>query len=182
MTENQISFSDLPSANWRKRFLSMLYESVLLFGLIFLAGYIFDTLTQSKHALLLRHIRMLWIFFVLGCYFVWCWRRGGQTLPMKTWHIRLVSESSNGFSLQRVWLRYVFGWLWVLPSFFLTWVTTRFFILSLAWFFLWLMLNIAFFLWLIKHSCVGQLWFDRWLGFRVVYVSPSVIDHSKSGL
>jgi uncharacterized RDD family membrane protein YckC len=27
---------------------------------------------------------------VFAAYFLWCWLRGGQTLAMKAWHIRLV--------------------------------------------------------------------------------------------
>jgi hypothetical protein len=32
-----------------RRFASMMYEGVLLFAVVFLADYLFDTLTQSKH-------------------------------------------------------------------------------------------------------------------------------------
>ena len=34
----------------------MMYEAVLLFGVVFLAGYLLDTLTQSKNALELRAV------------------------------------------------------------------------------------------------------------------------------
>jgi uncharacterized RDD family membrane protein YckC len=72
-----------------RRFASMMYEGVLLFAVTFLAGYLFDTLTQSRHALVLRGTRQIWLFFAIGVYFLICWRRNGQTLPMKAWHIRL---------------------------------------------------------------------------------------------
>jgi uncharacterized RDD family membrane protein YckC len=85
----------------------MLYESMLLFGVLFIAGYFFDTLTQSRHALYLREARQWWFFAVLGLYFVWFWRHGGQTLAMKTWHIRLVKENGERVGLTQALLRYV---------------------------------------------------------------------------
>jgi hypothetical protein len=36
--------------NRLRRFACMMYEAVLLFGVVFLAGYLLDTLTQSKNA------------------------------------------------------------------------------------------------------------------------------------
>src|SRR3546814_9891763 len=44
--------SSTPSL-WR-RFASMMYEGILLFGVIFLASYLFDTLTQSRSGMTLR--------------------------------------------------------------------------------------------------------------------------------
>jgi len=93
-----------------RRFACMMYEAVLLFGVVFLAGYLFDTLTQSKHALMLRHARQLWLFIVIGIYFVLCWRRNGQTLPMKTWNIRLLDRDGRPPSVPRLVLRSLLSW------------------------------------------------------------------------
>lgn len=49
--------------NRLRRFACMMYEGVLLFGVVFLAGYAFDTLTQSRDAMMLRHIRQLVLFW-----------------------------------------------------------------------------------------------------------------------
>ena len=48
----------------------MVYEGVLLFAVVFLADYLFDTLTQSKHGLMLRSTRQAWLFLVIGGYFL----------------------------------------------------------------------------------------------------------------
>ncbi|HUG57394.1 MAG TPA: RDD family protein, partial [Candidimonas sp.] len=45
-----------------RRFACMMYEAVLLFGVVFLASYLFDTLTQSRDALMLRHGRQAIVF------------------------------------------------------------------------------------------------------------------------
>ena len=88
--------------NRLRRFACMMYEAVLLFGVVFLAGYLMDTLTQSKNALELRAARQAWLFVAIGAYFVLCWRRRGQTLPMKTWNIRLVDRDGNPPSTARL--------------------------------------------------------------------------------
>lgn len=91
----------------------MLYEAVLLFGVVFLAGYLFDTLTQSRDPIPLRTLRQGWLFIAIGAYFIACWRTSGQTLPMKTWHIRVVDRHGASPSLARLLWRYVL--LWPLP-------------------------------------------------------------------
>jgi uncharacterized RDD family membrane protein YckC len=88
----------------------MMYEGVLLFGVIFLAGYLFDTLTQSRNAMMLRHERQAFLFVFIGIYFLLCWKGRGQTLPMKTWNIRLVDSQGQppGFGL--LLSRYLLMW------------------------------------------------------------------------
>ena len=105
-----------PVPRLRRRLLSMTYEAMLLFAVVFIAGYLFDTLTQSRNALTLRHARQGWLFAVLGVYFVWFWRHGGQTLAMKTWDVRLVGPHGAPPSLLRAVGRYLLLWLFVLPT------------------------------------------------------------------
>lgn len=106
-----LSALDTPS-RWR-RLACMLYEGILLFGVVFLAGYLFDTLTQSRSGLILRHARQAFLFAVIGLYFVLCWRRRGQTLPMKTWDIRLIDHNGRSPSTPCLLLRYLL--LWPIP-------------------------------------------------------------------
>lgn len=99
-------------SRWR-RFACMMYEGVLLFGVIFVAGYLFDTLTQSNNALKLRHSRQLILFLIIGIYFLISWYKGGQTLPMRTWNIRLTDKNGTSLRVSRMLLRYIL--LWPLP-------------------------------------------------------------------
>jgi len=93
-----------------RRFACMMYEAVLLFGVVFLAGYLFDTLTQSRNALMWRSTRQLALFLAIGLYFVLSWRRRGQTLPMKTWNMRLVDAQGRTPGLGRLLARYLLIW------------------------------------------------------------------------
>jgi uncharacterized RDD family membrane protein YckC len=117
-----LSGSPVPIAPARsRRFASMMYEGVLLFGVVFIAGYAFDTLTQSRHALTLRHARQFWLFLIIGLYFIACWGRSGQTLPMKAWHIRLVDSLGNKPTLRQLITRYVMMWLLPLAGAAIVW-------------------------------------------------------------
>lgn len=64
--------------------LPSLYEGLLMFGVVFIAGYLFGTLSQTRHALDNRHALQGFLFVVFGIYFTWFWAKG-QTLAMKTW-------------------------------------------------------------------------------------------------
>ena len=75
-----------------RRLASFLYEGVLLFGVVMIAGYLYSSLTQQRHALQGTLGLQLFLFVVLGIYFVWFWSHGGQTVAMKTWHIRVVDR------------------------------------------------------------------------------------------
>jgi len=100
----------------------MAYEAMLLFGVLFIAGWLFSTLTQQRHGLYLRGAMEIWLFAVLAIYFAWFWSHGGQTLAMKTWRIRV--ERADGAPL-RFWhavLRYTLAWMWFIPGLLLAWL------------------------------------------------------------
>ena len=98
----------------RRRMAAWLYEGMLMFGVVFISGYLFGTLSQTRHALDNRHPLQAFLFVVFGIYFTWFWARG-QTLAMKTWHIQLVDRYGHAVSQQRAFLRYLLSWLWFLP-------------------------------------------------------------------
>lgn len=104
---------EMRTASRAKRFAAMMYEGVLLFGVVFTADYLFDTLTQSKHALMFRPGRQIWLFIAIGAYFLLCWYRAGQTLPMRAWHIKLVSANGQRASFRQLLTRYFL--LWPIP-------------------------------------------------------------------
>lgn len=90
----------------------MLYESLLLVAVLFLAGFLFIGLTQGNTAPLVRWAFQIYLLGVVAAYFIWFWLRGGQTLAMKTWHLRLVSENGTPLTKRRAILRFLLA----LPS------------------------------------------------------------------
>ncbi|MBS0506874.1 MAG: RDD family protein [Proteobacteria bacterium] len=97
-----------------RRMACWLYEGMLMFGVVFIAGYLFGTLTQTRNAMDNRHGLQAFLFIVFGIYFVWFWSRG-HTLAMKTWHIRVVDRQGRLISQKRALLRYLLSWIWFVP-------------------------------------------------------------------
>jgi uncharacterized RDD family membrane protein YckC len=106
--------TDLVAPPLMRRLACGIYEGVLLFGVVFIFGYLFSALSQTRNALDNRHALMAFLFVVLGIYFAWFWTQG-QTLAMKTWHIRLLDRHGRPLSQARALLRYLMAWLWFLP-------------------------------------------------------------------
>lgn len=107
--------SPLHAPTLRRRLATMVYEGVILFGVVFISGYLFSTLTQQKNGLTHHNWLMTWIGLVLAAYFVWFWTHGGQTLPMKTWRLKLVDAHGEPVTPGRALARYALAWLWFLP-------------------------------------------------------------------
>ena len=89
------------------RLLSLAYEGVLLFGILFVASYLFVGLARDAQTGMPRLVFQVYLLAVCGAYFVFCWVRSGQTLPMKTWRIRLVTEQGKPVAVGRAFQRYV---------------------------------------------------------------------------
>jgi uncharacterized RDD family membrane protein YckC len=92
-----------------------LYEGMLLFAVVFVAGWLFTTLGQMHDPMDARRpLLQAFLFVMLGIYFTWFWPKG-QTLAMKTWKIRVVDRAGRPVSQARALLRYACSWLWFLP-------------------------------------------------------------------
>ncbi len=86
----------------------MLYEALLLLAVAFFAGSLF-LFASGGHAATSgwqRTALQTFIALVFAAYFLWSWLRGGQTLPMKAWKIRLIDVTPR-----RAILRFVLALL-----------------------------------------------------------------------
>lgn len=138
------------------------YEGMLMFGVVFIAGYLFGTLSQTRNAMDNRHALQGFVFLVTGVYFVWFWAKG-QTLAMKTWHIRVVDLNGAAITQQRALLRYLLSWLWFLPPLGAGWLMNlsgaEGGLLALAWVAVWASLA--------RLHPQQQFWHDAWAGTRL---------------
>ena len=100
----------------KRRLACFLYEGVLLFGVLMIFGYLFSALTHQTHALRGRDALQAFLFLVLGIYFGWFWSRGGQTVAMKAWHIRLTDLTGGPVGQGRALARYLCSYVWFLPA------------------------------------------------------------------
>lgn len=135
-------------ASRRRRLAAMLYEVMLMVGVL---GFAF-LVPQVGYSMATKHAAAPWallvhVYLVMGIYFVWYWRRTGQTLSMQTWRIKLVDASvGGGISLGQGLLRYSLAW----PS-------LLFFGAGVVW---------SFF------DRDGQFLHDRLAGTRVIFFDP----------
>ena len=93
-----------------RRVLAMLYESLVVFAIAFFAGLAFHGATQGWLSGNTRLVFQLYLFLVVGAYFIVCWSRGGRTLPMQTWKLRLVRDDGLSVGIARAALRYALAW------------------------------------------------------------------------
>lgn len=105
---------------WR-RLASMLYESLLLAAILFMAGFIFTALFHPPLTPLLRSTLQIYLLGVTALYFIWSWRHGGQTLPMKTWRLRIVSMQNQPITLKQGILRFVYALIGISLGFGILW-------------------------------------------------------------
>jgi len=117
----QLAAPDSAAPSLRRRMACFIYEGVLLFGVVMIAGYLFSSLTQQRNAMVGRHALQAFLFVVLAIYFVWFWSHGGQTVAMRAWHVRVVDAAGAPLTQLRALARYAFSWLWFLPALLLLW-------------------------------------------------------------
>lgn len=151
-----------------------LYEGLLMFGLVFMTGYLFGTLSQTRNALDNRHALQAFEFVIFGIYAVWFWAKG-QTLAMKTWNIRVVDVHGAAITQQRALLRYLLSWLWFLPPLSVSWLLGLPGIggaaLTLGWVAIWATLA--------RFHPQQQFWHDAWAGTRLVRGMPPPSSRNK---
>lgn len=92
-----------------RRLFAMLYEALLLIALLMFAGLIFQ-LFRNPAAPGAKHLYQLYLFLVLGGYFIWFWTHGGQTVSMKTWRFRVEGSDGAPLAFARAALRYLLAW------------------------------------------------------------------------
>jgi uncharacterized RDD family membrane protein YckC len=166
----EVPTSDTPliaPSLWR-RMACWTYEGLLLFGVLFISSYLFSALSQSRHALDNRHGLQAFLFLVVGIYFTWFGHKG-QTLAMKTWHIRVVDRTGQALTQQRALLRYVMSWVWFIPPLALlapyNLTAGEIAVLLIGWVCFWALLS--------RFHPQRQFWHDALAGTRLINSEPA---------
>ena len=114
MSVGAVTGPQVAPALWR-RMACFVYEGLLLFAIGLIPGAlgaVLKALTGQSHDLVLQ----VFTFLLYGAYFTWYWSKRGQTLPMQTWHIRVLTNEGVPVPRGRAALRYLLAWVWVLPA------------------------------------------------------------------
>jgi len=84
----------------------MLYEGLLLVAIAFAATSLFQLAAGTVQIEGWRRLLLqAFLLLIFAAYFLWCWLRGGQTLAMKAWRIRLIEPGRPRLSSKRALLR-----------------------------------------------------------------------------
>ena len=153
-----------------RRLASMLYESLLLLGVLAVLLILPHLLLGAlAHRLAAPVIVQAHGFLVMLIYCLWFWSNGRQTLAMKTWHIRIVDLRGQPPSQARALLRYLLSWLWFLPPLVLIaplhLSAGEVAVLAFGWVWIWALLS--------RFHPQGQFWHDAWAGTRLIDVRPA---------
>ena len=108
-----------PKISLLRRFVAIFYDTLLLFSILFFAAGLVQPITNGKVSILYQ----LYLFLVCFLYFAMSWKRGGQTVGMKSWRIKLQSTTEDAVTWQQVTIRFfmaIISWFTVI-GFILTW-------------------------------------------------------------
>ena len=148
----------LPAPEWQvpsisRRLACWLYEGMLLFGVLVTVGLAYFILAYWISGLgpgdvgqhpLLRSGFQASCFLSLALYFIGFWTRG-QTLAMKTWHIRVVDKAGRPLRRTQALIRFMASWLWFLPPLLVTLPLglppSEVGVLTLGWVLVWALLS-----------------------------------------
>ena len=99
-----------PTPSIPRRLASMLYEALLLFAVAFFATWLFQLAAGTTQLDGWRRpLLQAFLLAMFAAYFLWCWLRGGQTLAMKAWRIRLVAPGRERVPPRAALLRFIYA-------------------------------------------------------------------------
>jgi uncharacterized RDD family membrane protein YckC len=98
-----------PSAPLLRRALSLFYEALLLAALLMIGALPFVLLTHDADRIVVRPLFQIYLTGLAASYFGWQWLHGGQTLPMKTWRLKLVTREDGPLTLSHAARRLLFA-------------------------------------------------------------------------
>ncbi|WP_343126326.1 RDD family protein [Dyella sp. C9] len=94
---------------WR-RLLALLYDLLAVLAIVMVVGYACQRMTGGHLITTDAHAHIAWWYqplqaLVVSAYFVVSWMRGGQTLGMRPWRIRLTARDGGPLRLSQALLR-----------------------------------------------------------------------------
>jgi uncharacterized RDD family membrane protein YckC len=154
----------LAAPSLRRRMASWLYEALLLFAMALVASLVFSVLVDMRSGMDPRRwLLQGFLAIVFAVYFCYLWTRG-QTLPMKTWRIRIVDRHGRRLTQGRALLRYLFCSVWFAAPL-AAYNSNRFTLAQLGviaagWLAFWALLS--------RFHPQRQFWHDAFAGTRLV--------------
>lgn len=108
--------NDLPPCGLGRRLLVMLYDGVLIVGLLFIAAALALPVTGTRFQAARDPGYTLFLAGVWFAYLGYFWTRHGQTLGMRAWRVRLLAGPGARVSWAASALRFAVALLAILPA------------------------------------------------------------------
>ena len=89
----------------------LFYELLLLIAISFIVGFLFLIFFDSFENNLLKYVHQFLIWAAWGAYFVISWKKFGQTLPMRSWKLKINFENSTYKYLLLRYLKVSICWI-----------------------------------------------------------------------
>lgn len=89
----------------------LLYELLTVIAIVFVSAGLFLWIVGDATHGAKRLLLQIFLWLIVGAYFIWCWRQSGQTLAMQAWKIKLIGDDSQLLSLNIAILRYILATL-----------------------------------------------------------------------
>lgn len=110
LQSNQSVFlTDKVYCPFARRLMVMLYDTLILLGLLILASAIALPFGDVNKLALHDFWFTLWLLAVCFAYLGGCWRYGGMTVGMRAWRVRLISADDHNITWSRCLLRFLVG-------------------------------------------------------------------------
>jgi uncharacterized RDD family membrane protein YckC len=95
--DNSVSGIDRRPCGLPRRGLAMLYDALIVLGLLIIAGALALPVTGDRMQAGRDVPYTLYLVGVWFAYLGWCWTRGGQTLGMRAWRVHLETDRPVGW-------------------------------------------------------------------------------------
>jgi uncharacterized RDD family membrane protein YckC len=118
-----VAGSERSSCGVLRRLAAITYDSLLLFGVLFLATIIVMVIFKPAEIQASHLFFPVYLLFVCYLYFVWQWVHGRQTLGMKAWKIMLINADTGMVNWKTASLRFLLALVSLIPfAFGLLWI------------------------------------------------------------
>jgi len=94
-----------------KIFIVLIYEFLILLAIAFIAGFVFLIFFDGLERDILRFLHQILIWIAWGFYFIYSWKKFGQTLPMRAWKLKLNFENKSYKFLILRYIKVTFFWI-----------------------------------------------------------------------
>ncbi|KFN43197.1 RDD family protein [Arenimonas oryziterrae] len=92
------------------RLLALTYDSLPMIPLLMVTSAVFLWLHGGRTVEtdpVFQWLETLAMWALVGSYFVFSWRRGGQTMGMRPWRLQVLAQDGRPAGLAALWLRYL---------------------------------------------------------------------------